>query len=141
MNEKLEMVRSLARVLREEGLSELEYENEQMKVRLSAERESAPTPLPVASPRPAPPPPAEPTPGATLPSLLAGVFYQAPSPGAPPFVQVGETVAPGQTVCIIEAMKQMNEIQAESACRILKVLVENGQVVQAGQPLFGIERL
>ncbi len=141
MNEKLEMVRSLARVLREEGLSELEYENEQMKVRLSAERASTPEPVHLASPpRPAPPPPAE-APGATIPSLLAGVFYQAPSPGAAPFVQVGETVAPGQTVCIIEAMKQMNEIQAESACRILKVLVENGQVVQAGQPLFGIERL
>ncbi|MGI5842566.1 MAG: acetyl-CoA carboxylase biotin carboxyl carrier protein [Candidatus Xenobium sp.] len=140
MKDKLEMVRSLARVLREEGLIELEYENEDLKVRLSAERQA-----PAADPRPlATVPPAAPAaeaPGASIPSLLAGVFYRAPSPGAPPFVQDGETVACGQTVCIVEAMKQMNEIKAEASCRILRALVDDGQVVQAGQPLFGIERL
>lgn len=140
MKEKLEMVRSLARMLREEGLTELEYENDELKVRLSAEREAsvaAPLPLPT---RPPAPPVAE-APGQVLPSLLAGVFYRAPAPGAAPFVQEGETVASGQTVCIVEAMKQMNEIKAEEACRILKVLVADAQVVQAGQPLFQIERL
>jgi acetyl-CoA carboxylase biotin carboxyl carrier protein len=140
LKEKLEMVRSLARMLREEGLTELEYENDELKVRLSAEREAsvaAPLPLPT---RPPAPPVAE-APGQVLPSLLAGVFYRAPAPGAAPFVQEGETVASGQTVCIVEAMKQMNEIKAEEACRILKVLVADAQVVQAGQPLFQIERL
>ncbi|NMA28843.1 MAG: hypothetical protein GX934_13895, partial [Burkholderiales bacterium] len=80
-------------------------------------------------------------PGQVLPSLLAGVFYRASAPGAAPFVQEGDTVACGQTVCIVEAMKQMNEIKAEEPCRILKVLVADAQVVQAGQPLFQIERI
>lgn len=140
MKDKLEMVRSLARVLREEGLTELEYENDELKVRLSAEREAsmaAPLPLPTRPPAP----PAGEAPGQVLPSLLAGVFYRASAPGAAPFVQEGDTVACGQTVCIVEAMKQMNEIKAEEPCRILKVLVADAQVVQAGQPLFQIERL
>jgi len=142
VKDKLEMVRSLARVLREEGLTELEYENEDLKVRLSAEREaSTAAPLPMATVRPVSPAAEAEAPGTSIPSLLAGVFYRAPSPGAAPFVQEGDTVACGQTVCIVEAMKQMNEIKAEDACRILKVLVDDSQVVQAGQPLFRIEAL
>lgn len=72
-------------------------------------------------------------------SPLAGVFYRAPSPQAPPFVAEGDTVTSGQKLCIIEAMKVMNEITTPKGGRIIKILVENGQPVQSGQPLFVIE--
>jgi acetyl-CoA carboxylase biotin carboxyl carrier protein len=67
---------------------------------------------------------------------MVGTFYRAPAPGAPPFVEVGDTVEPGQTVCIVEAMKLMNEITAEEKGIIKKILVENAEPVEYGQPLF-----
>jgi acetyl-CoA carboxylase biotin carboxyl carrier protein len=67
-----------------------------------------------------------------------GTFYEAPSPGAPPFVKVGDTVVAGQVLCIIEAMKLMNEIESDGAGEIAKKFVSNGQPVEYGQPLFGI---
>jgi acetyl-CoA carboxylase biotin carboxyl carrier protein len=67
---------------------------------------------------------------------MVGIFYRSPSPGVKPYVEAGETVQRGQVVCIIEAMKLMNEIQSEVAGRIVKVLVENAQPVEYGQPLF-----
>ena len=70
---------------------------------------------------------------------MVGTFYRAPSPDAKPFVQVGDSVSKGATVCIIEAMKLLNEIEAEQDCVIKEVLVENGQPVEYGQPLFVIE--
>ncbi len=72
-------------------------------------------------------------------SPMVGTFYRAPSPGAPPFVEEGTSVRKGQTLCIIEAMKMMNEIDAPVAGRIVKVLCENGQPVQYGQPLMIVE--
>ncbi len=72
-------------------------------------------------------------------SPMVGTFYRAPQPGADPFVQVGDTVAEGDTLCIIEAMKLLNEIEADKSGRIKAVLVENGQPVEFGQPLFVIE--
>ncbi len=69
-------------------------------------------------------------------SPIVGVFYTSPAPGAPPFVEAGDTVTAGETVCIVEAMKLMNEIQAETSCKILKVLVSNRDNVQADEPLF-----
>ncbi len=73
-------------------------------------------------------------------SPMVGTFYAAPEPGAEPYVKVGSRVAPGQTVCIIEAMKIMNEIQAETKGTIVEVLVENGQPVEYGQRLFKVKQ-
>ena len=77
--------------------------------------------------------------GEAITSPLAGVFYRASSPSTPPFSKEGDTVEVGQTLCIVEAMKVMNEIKAEKRCKILKIGAENSRPVTAGQPLFWIE--
>jgi acetyl-CoA carboxylase biotin carboxyl carrier protein len=69
---------------------------------------------------------------------MVGTFYRSPTPGAPMFVEVGDTVAKGRTLCIVEAMKLMNEIEAEVSGVVVEILVENSQPVQFGQPLFKI---
>jgi len=71
-------------------------------------------------------------------SPIVGTFYECPSPGSPPFVKVGDTVKTGQVLCIVEAMKLMNEIESEVSGEIAKCLVSNGQPVEYGQPLFAI---
>ncbi len=71
-------------------------------------------------------------------SPIVGTFYEAPSPGSPPFVKPGDTVDAGQVLCIIEAMKLMNEIESDIAGEIVKKLVNNGQPVEYGQPLFAL---
>jgi acetyl-CoA carboxylase biotin carboxyl carrier protein len=91
--------------------------------------------VPAAAP---PAAPAQPT-GHTLKSPMVGTFYRAPSPGAPPFVEVGQSVSKGQTLCIIEAMKLLNEIESDASGTVKAILVENGQPVEYGQPLFLIE--
>ena len=75
----------------------------------------------------------------TIDSPMVGTFYSAPAPGEDSFVSVGDAVEEGQTVCIVEAMKLMNEVGAKSACKIVKVLVENGEPVEFGQPLFSVD--
>ncbi|MGN1126130.1 MAG: acetyl-CoA carboxylase biotin carboxyl carrier protein, partial [Ruminococcus sp.] len=111
---------------------------------------SAPAPAPVATttvataqattttqaPAPAPQPK---TADKTIDAPMVGVFYQAPSPDAEPFVKVGQSVKKGDTVCIIEAMKLMNEIQAEQDGVITEVLAKNGDIIEFGQPLFAIK--
>lgn len=72
-------------------------------------------------------------------SPLVGTFYRSPAPGAPPFVEVGDIVSPGQVLCIIEALKVMNEIESDVRGRVEKILVENGETVEYGQPLFLID--
>lgn len=79
--------------------------------------------------------------GQKITAPIVGIFYEAPAPGAEPFVKEGDIVHKGSTICIIEAMKIMNEIEAEYTCRILKRLVENGQPIEYGQPLFIVEPL
>ncbi len=79
--------------------------------------------------------------GDTITSPMVGTFYIAPGPGAAPFVRVGDTISKGQTVAIVEAMKIMNELEAEFDCEILKVLVEDGQPVEFGTPIFEVEKL
>ena len=74
-------------------------------------------------------------------SPMVGTFYRAPAPDADPFVDIGNTVNTDQTVCIIEAMKLMNEIKSEFKCRIIEILIENGHAVEFGQPLFKVEKL
>jgi len=79
--------------------------------------------------------------GELITSPMVGTFYQAPSPDSPPYVKVGDKVKKGQTLCIIEAMKIMNELEAEFDCEILEVLVEDGQPVEFDTPLFRVKRL
>jgi len=107
---------------------------------------SAPAPaVAPSSPGPAAPA-AEPVPsvasvnGFTVTAPMVGTFYSSPSPESPPFVSVGQVISQGQTVCIIEAMKLMNELEAEVSGKVLQVLVENGQPVEFGQPLMVIEQ-
>ena len=160
----MEELRELIGLLRDNGLAELELENEGFRVRLRrdsaggdagryAETHSA-SPAPVAPPVHAPVPPAAsgPThPGTQasteasqdqdlhiIPSPIVGTFYRSPSPTADPFVKIGTNVEADSVVCIIEAMKLMNEIQAEATGEVVKIYVENGQPVEYGQPLFGI---
>ena len=78
--------------------------------------------------------------GTLLTSPFVGTFYRAPAPEAPPFVDVGQTVRKGQVVCIVEAMKLMNEIESEFDGKILEILVKNAEHVEYGQPLFRIEK-
>ncbi|MBZ7953726.1 acetyl-CoA carboxylase biotin carboxyl carrier protein [Campylobacter sp. W0018] len=77
----------------------------------------------------------------TINSPMVGTFYQAPSPGSAPFVKVGSTVKKGDAIAIIEAMKIMNEIEAEFDCKIIEILVADGQPVEFGMPLFTVEKL
>jgi len=100
----------------------------------SAPAMQAPAAAPAAS---APAAPAEPT-GHVVKSPMVGTFYRSSAPGAPAFVDVGSTVKEGDTLCIIEAMKLLNEIDADASGTITKILVENGQPVEFGQPLFVI---
>jgi acetyl-CoA carboxylase biotin carboxyl carrier protein len=79
--------------------------------------------------------------GELITSPMVGTFYAAPSPDSPPFVKAGDTVRKGQTLCILEAMKIMNELEAEFDCKILEVLVEDGEPVEYDKPLFRVERL
>lgn len=98
---------------------------------------AAPVPAPAPSESAAPPPAAEP--GLhTVHSPIVGTFYECPSPGSPPFVKPGDTVEVGQVLCIVEAMKLMNEIEADVAGEIVKKLVANGQPIEYGQELFVI---
>ncbi|MHB8420107.1 MAG: acetyl-CoA carboxylase biotin carboxyl carrier protein [Myxococcales bacterium] len=113
-------------------------------------RRGARSPAPEAAPsgthpRPAPPsatlaePQAAPAHLHTVTSPFVGTFYRAASPEAPAFVEVGQPVRKGQVLCIVEAMKLMNEIEAEIAGRVVEVLVQNGQAVEFGEPLFRLE--
>lgn len=138
----LRKIKSLVELMNENALSEVELEEEGMKVRLRKFGAGAPVvavPAPLAMPS-APAPaarPAEAAPkGPVISSPMVGTFYRAPSPEAKPFVDAGATVGKDTVVCIIEAMKVMNEIKAEVEGTLEEVLVQNGQAVEFGQPLF-----
>ena len=135
----------LLRTLESEGVSEFEYEDEKVRVRVAFPRGAAA----VAAVQPVMAPAAVAAPGAAKPlaaaeeagvvfvtSPFVGTFYTAPSPDAGNFVDVGASVKKGQTLCIVEAMKLMNEIEAEQAGTILEVLAENGKSVEYGQKLY-----
>lgn len=79
--------------------------------------------------------------GDTLNSPIVGTFYRAPAPDAAPYVEVGQVVEKGQVLCIVEAMKLMNEIEAECKCKVIKICKENAQAVEFGDPLFVIQKL
>jgi acetyl-CoA carboxylase biotin carboxyl carrier protein len=137
---------ALLKTLETSGVSEFEYEDEKVRLRLGFQRGSAP--VVVAGPRhatpltanEAEPPTAAATDLATVTSPFVGTFYRAPSPGAEDFVHVGTTVKKGQTLCIVEAMKLMNEIESDVSGTIVEILVENGKSVEYGQKLFIIKK-
>jgi len=156
----MDELRELIGLLRDNGLAELELERGSFRVRLRREGILQPlseTLVPVStepvSRQQVPPPVLSPAhPGAVaetaasedqdlriIPSPIVGTFYRSPSPAADPFVKIGSNVEPESVVCIIEAMKLMNEIQAEMSGEVAKIYVENGQPVEYGQPLFGIK--
>ncbi len=138
----LERLRELMQAMGEFDVTRVELEDEEE--RLVLERgHTAPVAHSVPSAPQAPAPVSGPdaTPeaeGDFITSPFVGTFYTAPSPEMPAFVSVGTEVSPGQTLCIVEAMKLMNEIEAEQACQILEVLIENGQPVEFGARLFRI---
>ncbi len=149
----LRKLKKLIDLVEESGISELELTEGEEKVRISRNHQGGAQsvmhyqpymqmPAPAAAPVPAAPSaaPAEAAApaieGHVVKSPMVGTFYRAPSPEAKPFVDVGSTVAVGDTLCIIEAMKLLNEIEADHAGVIKAILVENGQPVEYGEPLF-----
>ena len=152
MNQK--ELKELIEFLKEQDIAEFELERGDVKVRIKRGTPVviAPATLPASAPiipaaAAAPPsaaPPAPPTSKSgdeglhQVKSPIVGTFYESPSPGSPPFVKPGDTVEAGQVLCIIEAMKLMNEIEADASGEVVKRLVNNGQPVEYGQPLFSI---
>ena len=150
----LRKLKKLIDLVQESGIAELEITEGEEKVKIVKGGEATVTPLAPAAAPPATVPAAvvaaapaaaaaaaeEPAqPGHVLKAPMVGTFYRSPSPEAKPFVEVGQNVKAGETVCIIEAMKLMNEIEADATGMIKAILVESGQPVEYGQPLFIIE--
>ena len=148
----LRKLKTLIDLVSESSISELEITEAEGKVRIvkAAPVVAAPAAAPVVVAAPAvaapvaPPaaaaeaPPAEPA-GRTIKSPMVGTFYRSASPGGKPMVEVGSTIQEGEPVCIIEAMKIMNEIEADVSGKVVRILCENGQAVEFGQPLFIVE--
>ena len=140
----IDEIKELIALLEESSLSVLEVKDDDKKVRLEKAQTTAAAPAAVtvnAAPvQAAPAPAAEPEDdGKTISAPIVGVFYAAPSPESEPYVHVGQKVKKGDVVCIIEAMKCMNEIQAEEDGEIAAVLATNGDLVEYNQPLFAIK--
>lgn len=149
----LRKLKTLIDLVAESGIAELEVTEENDKVRIVNKVQTVAVAAPVAAPvvaaapapvAAAPAPAADSAPaaeetkieGTPVTSPMVGTFYRAPSPGATPFVNVGDKVTAGQTLCIIEAMKLLNEIEAETSGTVKEICVENGQPVEFGQTLF-----
>ncbi|MBZ0072645.1 MAG: acetyl-CoA carboxylase biotin carboxyl carrier protein [Thiohalobacteraceae bacterium] len=142
-------VKKLIELLEESGIAEIEIQEGEESVRISRYGQSAPPmvmPAPAVAAAPTAPAAAPAAPAApivpaghTVDSPMVGTFYRASSPGAKAFVEVGQRVNAGDTLCIIEAMKMLNQIEADKAGVVTTILVENGQPVEFGQPLFVIE--
>jgi len=153
----LRKLKKLIDLVEESGIAELEITEGEEKVKIvkgggiSMVQAAAAAPPATAAPAPASASPAAPAPAAGAPAPaeppagqeghvvkapMVGTFYRTPSPDAKPFVEVGQTVKEGQTICIIEAMKLMNEIETDASGVVKAILVENGQPVEYGQPLF-----
>ena len=148
----LRKLKTLIDLVSESNISELEITEAEGKVRIvkagaagtlpMAQPMMAAAPVPMAAPAPvaAAAAPAEPEPvGLVIKSPMVGTFYRAGSPGAKPLADMGQAIKAGEAVCIIEAMKIMNEIESDHGGTITQVLVENGQPVEFGQPLFIVE--
>ena len=142
MNINLEDLKSLIKTLVEGGVTEFEYEDESSRVRLNFNASqaalvaAAPAVAPAATPTQAE---ADDAGAVYVTSPFVGTFYRAPAPGAPSFTEVGQTVSVGQTLCIVEAMKLMNEIECDVSGSVLEILVDNGTSVEFGQKLFKVK--
>jgi acetyl-CoA carboxylase biotin carboxyl carrier protein len=153
-------IKSLIKMIMETDISEFELENSDEKIRIKRGESQEivhyhpPQQVPITSPvvtqhaiAPAPGGPQVLVPaaaaekGESITSPIVGTFYRAPAPDAPPYVEVGQVVEKGQVLCIIEAMKLMNEIEAEYRCTILRICKENAQPVEFGDTLFIVEQL
>jgi acetyl-CoA carboxylase biotin carboxyl carrier protein len=145
MTVDIDKLRSLLEVLTEQNVAEFEHEAEGVRVRIVRGHGRAVPDLATApaahphAPAPAAPSPLDPD-ALDVTSPFVGTFYRSPSPDAPPFAEVGSVVRPGQTLCIIEAMKLMNEIEAEVSGTIVEVYAQNGKPVEFGQKLFRIKK-
>src|SRR3954470_11273644 len=149
----LRKLKTLIDLVSESNVSELEITEAEGKVRIvkgggavvqqyaqGPSQSMASQPLAAAAPiSPAPAPVAAAPAGHTVKSPMVGTFYRSASPGAKPFVEIGSQVKEGETICIIEAMKILNEIESDKTGTITQILCENGQAVEYGQPLFVIE--
>jgi acetyl-CoA carboxylase biotin carboxyl carrier protein len=146
----LKEIKQIVDLMKRAGLCEFEIEEKDFKLRLCRESTApavamAPAPaMPMAYPAPAPAAPAAPVPAREDPakiikSPMVGTFYTAPSPDSPVFAKVGDRVGPDSVVCIIEAMKVMNEIKAEVSGEIAEICLNNGDSVEFGQPLFKLK--
>jgi acetyl-CoA carboxylase biotin carboxyl carrier protein len=150
----LRKLKTLIELVESSGIAELEIQEGEERVRITrapasgaqtmlvhAAPAAAPTPVPAAAAAPAPAEvavvPAEPE-GHLVKSPMVGTFYRSASPGGKPFVEIGDAIQAGDPLCIIEAMKLMNEIEADKSGIVKQVLVENGQPVEFGQPLVVI---
>ena len=149
-------IKDLIKYIEKSDIKEFQYENEEESIYISKMNDvqqvvAAPqyAPAPAAAPQAvaaAPAPAAEAAPaaktnGTEVNSPIVGTFYSAPSPGAAAFVKEGDTVKKGQTLCIVEAMKIMNEIEAEFDCKIVKIVGQNGVPVEYGETIFVVEPL
>jgi len=148
----LALLKKLVRIVERSGVEEIEIEEEGLRIRVAKNSHNNSAPPAVGAPQrdqaaasaseSAPIPAAPPPPEAKLHEIrspIVGTFYRAPAPDADSYVEVGQTVQPKTVLCIIEAMKLMNEIESDAAGRITKILVENGQPVEYNQPLFLLE--
>ena len=143
----IKLIKQVVDLMKRSELSEFEIEEEGFKLRLSRSNGDAPaqiihaaapvaTPAAAAAPAETPAAPAEEAGVSFIKSPMVGTFYRAPSPESPVFTDIGKKVSVDSVVCIIEAMKVMNEIQSEISGTIVEALVENGEAVEYGQPLF-----
>lgn len=147
-------VKKLIELLEESGIAEIEIKEGEESVRISRMSTGTPAQHIIAAPPAAPAMAAAPAPAAAVAPAAApprksneyvvtapmvGTFYASPSPGAKPFVEIGDEVKAGQVLCIIEAMKMMNQIESDKAGRITSIMAQNGEPVEFGQPLYTIE--
>jgi acetyl-CoA carboxylase biotin carboxyl carrier protein len=146
MNINLKQLDELLRLLAKRNVAEFEFEDEQVRIRLSRGELMRAGAMPVSAP---PPGPALDVAAARVvdddsivyvTSPFVGTFYRSPSPDAPPFVEVGSIIREGQALCIVEAMKLMNEIEADCAGVIVEILTENGKPVEFGQKLYKVKK-
>jgi acetyl-CoA carboxylase biotin carboxyl carrier protein len=158
-NPEVSQIEHLLKIMTEHNLEEFEYSHGDLRIRLKkpsagvayavparpvpeiivAGGAALPASAPPAAAAPAPAPESRPSEDLHLvKSPIVGTYYGSPSPGAEPFVKVGGYIEAGQTLCIVEAMKLMNEIESDMSGEVLRIFAENGQPVEYGQPLFGI---
>jgi acetyl-CoA carboxylase biotin carboxyl carrier protein len=139
-----DLIRRLAALLEETGLSEIEYEADGRRVRVGRREAQVVGWAPAAPAQPAGPvpgqaPTAEAVPAGAVTSPMVGTVFTAPEPGAAPFVKVGDSVKEGQTLLIIEAMKVMNPLSSPRAGKVVRIMVRDGQPVEFGEPLLVVE--